>query len=118
MVDGITLHAPELPADAVWLNAPKPLSMRELRGHVVVLDFWTYCCINCMHVLPVLKRVEERFAKDPVVVIGVHSAKFISEKDPQNIRRAVQRYGIVHPVLVDPDHDIWERFAVHSWPTI
>jgi len=113
------VHCPEFLPGFTWINARRPLSVKgDLRGRVAVLDFWTYCCINCMHVLPVLKRVEERFAKEPVVVIGVHSAKFISEKDPQNIRRAVQRYGILHPVLVDPDHDIWERFAVHAWPTI
>jgi len=113
------VRCPEFLPGFTWINTRRPLSVAsDLRGRVAVLDFWTYCCINCMHVLPVLKRVEERFAKDPVVVIGVHSAKFISEKDPQNIRRAVQRYGIVHPVLVDPDHDIWERFAVHAWPTI
>src|SRR2546426_5419651 len=84
------VRCPEFLPGFTWINTRRPLSVAsDLRGRVAVLDFWTYCCINCMHVLPVLKRVEERFAKDPVVVIGVHSAKFISEKDPQNIRRAV-----------------------------
>ncbi len=114
-----TVRCPEFPAGVTWINATRPLSVAEdLRGRVAILDFWTYCCINCMHVLPVLKRIEERFADDPVVVIGVHSAKFISEKDPENIRRAVRRHGVVHPVVVDPDHDIWERFAVRAWPTL
>ncbi|HET6372243.1 MAG TPA: thioredoxin-like domain-containing protein [Candidatus Polarisedimenticolia bacterium] len=114
-----TVRAAELPSDATWLNATRPLSFaRDLRGHVVVLDFWTYCCINCMHVLPVLRRLEERFAAEPLVVIGVHSAKFISEKDPRNIRSAIERYGIKHPVIVDSEHDIWERFAVRAWPTL
>jgi len=113
------VRCPEFLPGFTWINTQRPLSVaKDLRGRVAVLDFWTYCCINCMHVLPVLQRIEERFAKDPVVVIGVHSAKFTSEKDPQNIRRAVQRYGIVHPVLVDAEHDIWERFAVHGWPTL
>ena len=113
------VRCPEFPSGLAWINARRPLSVKgDLRGRVALLDFWTYCCINCMHILPILKRVEARFAKDPVVFIGVHSAKFLSEKDPQNIRRAVQRYGIVHPVVVDPDHDIWERFAVRSWPTL
>jgi thiol-disulfide isomerase/thioredoxin len=113
------VRCPEFLPDFTWINTHRPLSVAsDLRGRVAVLDFWTYCCINCMHVLPVLKRLEERFAKEPFVVIGVHSAKFISEKDPQNIRRAVERYGIRHPVLVDPDHGIWDRFAVHAWPTI
>jgi thiol-disulfide isomerase/thioredoxin len=113
------VHCPEFLPGFTWINTRRPLTVAgDLRGRVAILDFWTYCCINCMHVLPILKSVEARYAKDPVVVIGVHSAKFISEKDPQNIRLAVQRYGIVHPVVVDPDHDIWERFAVHSWPTL
>ena len=113
------VRCPEFLPGFTWINTRRPLTVAgDLRGRVAVLDFWTYCCINCMHVLPVLKRLEERFARDPFVVVGVHSAKFISEKDPQNIRRAVQRYGIVHPVVVDAEHDIWERFAVHAWPTL
>src|SRR5439155_15380724 len=101
------------------LYTRRPLTVAEdLRGRVEILDFWTFCCINCLHVLPVLKRIEERFAKEPVVVFGVHSAKFLSEKDPENIRRAIRRYGIAHPVVVDSDHDIWERFAVRAWPTL
>ena len=114
-----TVHCPEFLPGFTWINTRRPLTVAEdLRGRVAVLDFWTYCCINCMHVLPVLKRIEERFAGRPVVVIGVHSAKFISEKDPENIRKAVRRHGVAHPVLVDSEHDIWERFAVRAWPTL
>ncbi len=92
--------------------------MRELRGCVVLLDFWTYCCINCMHVLPVLRAVEERFAGEPVVVIGVHSGKFSAEQDPTHIREAIGRYDVQHPVVVDDRMTIWSRFAVRSWPTL
>ena len=114
-----SVRCPEFLPGFTWLNVSRPLSVGEdLRGRVVVLDFWTYCCINCMHVLPVLKGIEERFARDPVVVIGVHSAKFISEKDPANIRRAIERHGIMHPVVVDSEHDIWEQFGVRAWPTL
>jgi thiol-disulfide isomerase/thioredoxin/DNA-binding beta-propeller fold protein YncE len=113
------IRCPEFPEGVTWINTTRPLSVAEdLRGRVALLDFWTYCCINCMHVLPVLKRIEERFAGEPLVVVGVHSAKFISEKDPRNIRQAVRRHGVRHPVVVDSDHDIWERFAVHAWPTL
>src|SRR5258706_9886012 len=113
------VRCPEFPRDLTWINTRRPLTLAEdMRGRVTVLDFWTYCCINCMHVLPVLRRMEERFAKDPLLVIGVHSAKFISEKDPENIRLAVARYGVVHPVVVDSEHDIWERFTVRAWPTL
>ena len=114
-----TVRSPEFPPQSTWINARRPLSFAEdLRGSVVLLDFWTYCCINCMHVLPVLARIEERFAGKPFVVIGVHSAKFISERDPENIRKAVRRHAVKHPVVVDSDHDIWESFAVRAWPTL
>ncbi|HEY3174467.1 MAG TPA: thioredoxin-like domain-containing protein [Candidatus Polarisedimenticolia bacterium] len=118
-MDPRTVRSPEFPPDSIWLNTRRPLTVSgDLRGRVALLDFWTYCCINCMHVLPVLLRLEARFAAEPFIVVGVHSAKFISEKDPLNIRRAIQRYGVAHPVVVDPDHDIWERFAVKAWPTL
>src|SRR5580692_11432405 len=92
--------------------------MRELRGHVVVLDFWTYCCVNCLHVQPVLRAVEERHEREPVVVIGVHSGKFSAEQDPAHIREAIGRYDVRHPVVVDDSMAIWGRYAVRSWPTI
>jgi DNA-binding beta-propeller fold protein YncE len=112
------LHAPEFDAELTWLNADQPLTMRGLRGRVVVIDFWTYCCINCMHVVPVLSRLEERFAGQPVVVLGVHSAKFDAEQDPERVRDAIARYGITHPVLVDRGMRTWSAFAVRSWPTL
>ncbi len=113
------VRCPEFPPESTWLNVSRPLSLAEdLRGCVVVLDFWTYCCINCMHVLPVLARIEERFRGRPLVVIGVHSAKFISERDPENIRKAIGRHAVAHPVVVDSEHDIWEQFAVRAWPTL
>jgi thiol-disulfide isomerase/thioredoxin len=113
-----TLHAPELDGGLAWFNTRRPLAMKELRGCVVLLDFWTYCCINCLHVLPVLRAVEERFAGDPVVVIGVHSGKFSAEQDPAHIREAIGRYDVAHPVVVDDRMQIWSRFAVRSWPTL
>ena len=112
------IHAPELDGDFEWLNTQTPLSLRELRGHVVVLDFWTYCCINCMHVLPVLAELEARFSDQPFAVIGVHSGKFDAERDAARIREAMGRYDIHHPVVVDKDFAIWSRFAVRSWPTL
>src|SRR5262245_4884119 len=119
MTSGQNVRCPEFLPGFTWLNTRRPLTVAEdLRGRVAILDFWTYCCINCLHVLPVLKQIEERFCAAPVVVIGVHSAKFLTEKDPENIRRAIRRYGIGHPVVVDSDHDIWERFAVRAWPTL
>jgi DNA-binding beta-propeller fold protein YncE len=101
-----------------WLNTDRPLRIgRELRGQVVLLDFWTYCCINCMHVLPDLEHLERRFAGRAFVVIGVHSAKFANEAERRNVRAAVQRYGIAHPVALDDDLSIWRSYGVRSWPT-
>ena len=112
------VHAPELPADARWLNVGAPLSLRALRGHLVILDFWTYCCVNCMHVLPVLRAIEQRHVHEPLVVIGVHSAKFDAEEDPARVEDAIARYGVRHPVIVDREMAIWRSFAVRSWPTL
>src|SRR3989304_10511394 len=117
MMQAAVVRCPEFPRDLTWINTRRPLTVADdLRGRVAVLDFWTYCCINCMHVLPVLRRVEERAGNQPFLVIGVHSAKFISEKDPENIRLAVRRYGVVHPVVVDSEHDVWESFTVRALP--
>lgn len=112
------MKAPSFPTEATWLNVDQPIAWDDLRGHVVLLDFWTYCCVNCMHVLPVLGRLEERFKNEPFHVIGVHAAKFDEEKDPANIRAAIARHGIEHPVLVDSDHDLWQQYAIRAWPTL
>jgi DNA-binding beta-propeller fold protein YncE len=111
------VNAPEFPADLEWLNTKRPLTIRELRGKVVLLDFWTYCCINCMHVIPDLRRLEEKYG-DALVVIGVHSAKFTTEKATENIRQAILRYGVEHPVVNDRDFEVWESYTVNAWPTI
>lgn len=111
------VRAPELPQNQAWLNTDKPLSLQQLKGRVVILDFWTYCCINCLHVLPQLKYLEQKY-KDSLTIIGVHSAKFDNEKEIQNIRKAILRYDIEHPVLVDSGFDVWQQYAVRAWPTL
>lgn len=111
------IRAPELPSTQPWLNTDRPLSLKELRGRLVILDFWTYCCINCLHVLPELKYLEQKY-KDSLTVIGVHSAKFNNEKEVENIRQAVLRYDIEHPVIVDSGFNVWEQYAVRAWPTL
>ncbi|MEM6753169.1 MAG: thioredoxin-like domain-containing protein, partial [Cyanobacteria bacterium P01_C01_bin.38] len=110
------IRAPELPQNYFWLNTDKPFSLKQLRGRVVILDFFTYCCINCLHVLPDLKYLEQKY-KDSVTVIGVHSAKFDNEKETENIRQAILRYNIEHPVLVDRDFRVWQEYAVKAYPT-
>ena len=110
--------APELVPNLGWLNSDRPLRFSdELKGHVVLLDFWTYCCINCMHVLPDLEYLEDKYADEPFVVIGVHSAKFDEEGDRQSVRHAMQRYDIHHPVVIDDGRQIWQSFGVRSWPS-
>jgi thiol-disulfide isomerase/thioredoxin len=108
--------APELDGGVSWLNTASPLKLKDLRGKVVLLDFWTYCCINCMHVMPDLQKLEQKYPNE-LVVIGVHSAKFENEKDSENIRKAILRYEIAHPVVNDANQKIWDAYGVRSWPT-
>jgi thiol-disulfide isomerase/thioredoxin/DNA-binding beta-propeller fold protein YncE len=110
------VRAPELTGGRGWLNTEQPLSLAALKGKVVLLDFWTYGCINCMHIIPDLKKLEKKYPNE-LVVIGVHSAKFENEKDTENIRRIVLRYEIEHPIVNDADFAIWQSYAVNAWPT-
>ena len=87
-----------------------------MKGKVVLLDFWTYGCINCIHIIPDLKRLEEKYANQ-LVVIGVHSAKFENEKETENIRRIILRYEIEHPVYNDAEFKVWRSYGVRAWPT-
>lgn len=98
----------------------EPLSFnKHLKGKIVVLDFFTYCCINCMHIIPDLREIESKFSvEDGLVVIGVHSAKFENEKLSSNILAAVQRYNIAHPVVNDQNSEMWQNCDVHCWPTL
>lgn len=100
-----------------WLNTDEPISLADLKGKIVLLDFWTYCCINCIHVLPDLKYLEQKYGKQ-LVVIGVHSAKFENEKDSEQIQQAIHRYEIDHPVINDSEMILWNRFGIRSWPTL
>ncbi len=109
--------AVELEGGVEWLNTAGPITLKDLRGKVVLLDFWTFCCINCIHVLPDLKFLEQKYPNE-LVVIGVHSAKFDNEKETSNIRKAILRYEISHPVINDAEMVLWRKFGVRSWPTL
>lgn len=111
------IRAPELRGSA-WLNTERDLTLKDLRGKLVLLDFWTYCCINCLHVLEDLKYLERKYTGRPFAVIGVHSPKFITEDDPESVRQAVLRYGVTHPVLLDSGRVTWDAYAVRGWPTL
>jgi len=110
-------QAPGFEGAVDWINTGGPIEVEDLRGKFVILDFWTYCCINCMHILPELKKLEEAYPKE-LVVIGVHSAKFENEEDSKNITEAVLRYEIEHPVINDANHAIWNSYQVSSWPSL
>ncbi|GIJ22234.1 NHL domain-containing thioredoxin family protein [Micromonospora lutea] len=111
------VRAPELRGRA-WLNTGgRKLTLADLRGKIVIADFWTFCCINCLHVLDELRPLEQKYA-DVLVVIGVHSPKFEHEKDPDALAAAVERYSVHHPVLDDPELDMWQQYAARAWPTL
>ncbi|MFN2530195.1 MAG: thioredoxin-like domain-containing protein [Pyrinomonadaceae bacterium] len=110
------IRAPEITGGKGWLNTDKPLSLAALKGKVVLLDFWTYGCINCIHIIPDLKRLEAKYANQ-LVVIGIHSAKFANEKDTENIRHIILRYELEHPVYNDADFAVWQSYGVRAWPT-
>lgn len=111
------VRAPELTGRG-WLNTGgRELTLADLRGKIVLLDFWTFCCINCLHVIDELRPLEEEYA-DVLVVIGVHSPKFAHERDPAALAAAVQRHEVDHPVLDDPDLTTWRNYTARAWPTL
>jgi thiol-disulfide isomerase/thioredoxin len=111
------VRAPELRGRG-WLNTGgAAYSISELRGRFVLLDFWTFCCVNCLHVLEELRPLEEKYAEE-LVVVGVHSPKFVHEADPDALVAAVERYGVHHPVLDDPELITWQAYTARAWPTL
>ncbi len=111
------IPAPELAGGTAWFNVSRPLSLDDLKGKMVLLDFWTYCCINCMHIIPDLKKLEAKYAKE-LVVVGVHAAKFTNERETENVRQAILRYEIEHPVVADGNLAIWRAYGAKAWPTL
>jgi len=111
------VRAPELRGRR-WLHTGgTELTLAGLRGKIVLLDFWTFCCINCLHVLDELRELEERYS-DVLVTIGVHSPKFVHEADPGAVEAAAERYAVHHPVLDDPELSTWDAYAARAWPTL
>jgi cytochrome c biogenesis protein CcdA/thiol-disulfide isomerase/thioredoxin len=106
---------PSFAGATLWLNSP-PLTAEELRGKVVVVDFWTYSCINCLRALPYVKAWYEKYKDHGLVVIGVHAPEFAFEKDASNVRRAVTDLKITYPVALDNDYAIWQAFNNQYWP--
>jgi len=106
---------PDLSGAVAWLNSP-PLNRDALKGHVVLVDFWTYSCINCLRTLPYIRAWADRYKDSGLVVLGVHTPEFAFEKDPDNVRRAVKEFRIPYPVPLDNDYAIWKGFSNQFWP--
>ena len=112
------VRAPDFPQHLDWINSDHPLSIKELRGHIVILHFWTFCCINCMHALAQLRELEAAFPNNELAIISVHSPKFANERFTETVRDAVLRYGVDHPVVNDRSMYLWKQYAVRAWPTL
>ena len=106
---------PDLSGATAWINSP-PLTLESLRGKVVLVDFWTYSCINCLRTLPYIKAWNEKYKDSGLVIIGVHTPEFPFEKDEGNVRKAVKDLGLVYPVPMDNDYKIWRSFNNEYWP--
>jgi len=119
MTDGKALliegELPQLTGATQWINS-EPLTREKLKGRVVLVDFWTYSCINCLRTLPYVRAWAEKYKSQGLVVIGVHAPEFAFEKDPNNVMAAVRNLGITYPVALDNNHAIWRAFANQYWP--
>ena len=111
------VRAPEINTRHGWLNTDRNYTLKDFRGKIVLLDFWTLGCINCQHIIPDLHRLEAEYPGE-LVVIGVHSAKFDAEKSQNAIRKAILKFGIKHPVVNDADFEVWRQYAINAWPTV
>ena len=107
----------ELSKNLHWYNVSRPINEKDLHGRIVLLDFWTHCCVYCMNIIPELQALEKKYG-DRLVVIGIHCPKFQAERQVQSIRQAILRNKLSHPVVNDPSYLIWQKFGVRAWPTL
>lgn len=110
-----TTVAPEFTGIETWLNSP-PLTLSQLRGKVVLVDFWTYSCINCIHTLPYVQQWYQKYKDQGLVVVGVHTPEFAFERDTGNVRDAIRRYGLTYPVAQDNRYATWKAYDNMYWP--
>ncbi|MBI4475352.1 MAG: redoxin domain-containing protein [Acidobacteria bacterium] len=108
--------APELTSDDIWVNS-KPLKLQDLRGKVVLIDFWAFDCPNCAQAMPYVKEWHKKYAKDGLVIIGVHTPRIDYEKDVAKVKEAVAKKGIEYPVVIDNKYKIWTDYLCAAWPT-
>ncbi len=109
--------APPLASSGTWINS-EPLTLESLRGRVVLLDFWSYRCPYCRNALPELSRLDKRFGKRGLTVIGIHSPMMESDKVLANVRTQVSALGVRYPVVTDNGHQLWDAFEMEAWPTV
>lgn len=109
-----TVRAPEI--GRIWFNSP-PLTMRQLRGRVVLIDFWDYTCVNCIRTLPYIKEWHTRYKDKGLTVIGVHTPEFLFARYEKNVERGIKEFGLTYPIVVDSNNELWEAFANRYWPT-
>ena len=109
--------APEL-TNTTWLNVDSPLRLADLRGKVVILEMWTFCCINCQHVIPSLKEWHSKYKDQGLVIIGNHFPEFSYESDLQNLKSAIAKNGIEYAVAQDNNGDTWRAYKNQYWPTL
>ncbi|MBI1975220.1 MAG: redoxin family protein [Parcubacteria group bacterium] len=109
------VNAPEFPQGLTWLNSG-PISLRGTKDKIFLLEFWTYSCVNCLRVLPYLKRWHEKYASLGLTVVGIHTPEFKFEKDEANVGRALQELGVTFPVVLDNDYSLWNLYSNHWWP--
>ncbi|HEX4998848.1 MAG TPA: redoxin domain-containing protein [Terriglobia bacterium] len=109
-------YAPELKVQSTWLNSP-PLTLDSLRGKVVLIDFWAWDCPNCAEALPHVKELHDKYAKDGLVVLGVHTPRIDYEKDLAKLKATIAAKGIQYPVVVDNDYEIWTDYLCNVWPS-
>lgn len=113
-IDKGTVRAPEI--GRIWFNSP-PLTMRQLRGRAVLIDFWDYTCVNCIRTLPYLKEWHERYKDKGLTVIGVHTPEFLFARYETNVERGIAEFGLTYPIVVDSNFELWQAFANRYWPT-
>ncbi len=111
------MRAPEFPSELEWFNVEKPIKLADQQGKLVLLHFWTYCSINCLHVLPDLRYLQEKYA-DGLTIVGLLSPKFANERMAKNIELAIKRHDIRHPVANDAGFVVWQQYNVNAWPTL
>jgi len=114
------MKAKEFPPNHTWFNVTEPLTFEShLKNKLVIIDFWTYCCINCLHILPDLEYLEEKYSQNTgIVFMGCHSAKFTNERGAAKVRDAILKYDVRHPVVNDDKMLIWRNFERSSWPSL